>query len=220
MIFCTETGIVRHALDIFFLPQLLMMGIFATYAGFLYNDFFSLGVDLFGSHWVRTEDHEFLPDWDITNSGKKVVEDLPKPGDKYTPRHSGPYPFGVDPVWHGANNELNMMNSMKMKISVLIGVSQMVLGLMLRLTNCIFERNRVDFAFEFVPMIILRGSWSWENVVGCGRGTTRSTKLWEWLFPRGGGGYFGEGYFGDVGGGDREGLVVEDSGRASGSCAS
>jgi len=120
--------------------MLTMMGFFAIYAGFLYNDIFSLGVNIFGSRWDRVEDvHEatYTPLYDTRNEGGL-----------------GPYPFGIDPAWHGATNELIFMNSLKMKMSVIVGVIQMSAGLGLRWSNAFYEGNFVDFFCEAVPMTV------------------------------------------------------------------
>mmetsp|Transcript_39317 Transcript_39317/g.61269 ORF Transcript_39317/g.61269 Transcript_39317/m.61269 type:complete len:833 (-) Transcript_39317:82-2580(-) len=123
-----------------------MMGFFGIYAGFMYNDFFSVGLNLFGSRWAPGPSHEegggksvheFTPDYDTLNMGG-----------------AGPYPFGLDPAWHGASNELVFVNSLKMKISVVLGVSQMILGLLLRFANAVHERNMVDFFCECCPMMV------------------------------------------------------------------
>ena len=42
------------------------------------------------------------------------------------------YPIGIDPKWYAATNELAFLNSFKMKMSVIIGVLQMILGLFLK----------------------------------------------------------------------------------------
>ncbi len=47
----------------------------------------------------------------------------------------GPYPLGVDPVWHGTKTELPFLNSMKMKMSILLGVVHMNLGIIMSLLN-------------------------------------------------------------------------------------
>lgn len=34
--------------------MIVLMGLFAVYAGFMYNDFFSLGLDIFGTRYERS----------------------------------------------------------------------------------------------------------------------------------------------------------------------
>jgi len=123
---------------------IVMMGFFGVYAGFMYNDFFSVGLDLFGSRFTHKETmengklvHIYTPDYDAKNMGGP-----------------GPYPFGLDPAWHGASNELIFGNSLKMKLSVILGVAQMIVGLLLRFSNAIYEGNMVDFFCECCPMMV------------------------------------------------------------------
>jgi V-type H+-transporting ATPase subunit a len=47
------------------------------------------------------------------------------------------------------------MNSLKMKLSVILGVLQMSLGVCMKGLNALYFRNHLDFIFEFVPQIIL-----------------------------------------------------------------
>jgi len=121
----------------------LSLGIFATYAGFLYNDFFSVGLPIFDTRYNCPEPADGTPC---------------TPKDTFDPTNSvgggGPYPFGLDYAWHGAGNELLFVNSLKMKLSVLFGVIQMVVGVLLRWGNAFFEGNKTDFIFECVPMMI------------------------------------------------------------------
>ena len=105
MWYSTEVRTHKH-LHMFYPYRFLitMMGFFAVFAGIMYNDLLSVGVDLFGgSRWVNISKHgdkeeRFIPLFDPTNSGKtKHVED----GKEYELPFSGPYPMGVDPAWHG-----------------------------------------------------------------------------------------------------------------------
>merc|ERR1719487_2322689 len=106
--------------------MIFQMGLFAVYAGFMYNDFFSVGLSLFSSGFDELPPEagviNYKPNYDVKNEGGP-----------------GPYPFGIDPAWHGATNELLFMNSLKMKMSVIIGVVQMCAGLGLRWANAFYE---------------------------------------------------------------------------------
>jgi len=114
------------------------LGFFATFSGFLYNDFASIGLPIFESRFVDADGAgHFVPINDIRNEGGP-----------------GPYPFGLDWRWIGAQNELLFVNSMKMKLSVLFGVIQMCVGIVLRFSNAIYDRNITDLIFECIPMAI------------------------------------------------------------------
>merc|ERR1711912_230139 len=117
---------------------ILQLGFYAVFAGFMYNDFFSVSLRIFDT---RYEDPEqtgtWQPKWDTGNTGG-----------------IGPYPFGLDWMWNGAGNELLFVNSLKMKLSVLFGVLQMTLGVFIRWSNSFHANNPVDFLCECIPMLI------------------------------------------------------------------
>lgn len=120
----------------------LQLGLFATFAGFMYNDFFGMtSLQFFQSRYQDPNDSGSCQpvDWfDTTNTGNGA----------------GPYPFGIDWQWHGSANELLYINSLKMKLSVLMGVIQMTLGLCLRVSNAFHDKSKTDFICECIPMFI------------------------------------------------------------------
>lgn len=66
-----------------------------------YNECFSVPLDLFGTNWKLPE------------GATEAVQLTP----------GFPYIFGVDPAWRGTRNELSYFNSLKMKASVMYGLS-------------------------------------------------------------------------------------------------
>lgn len=77
------------------------MGVFAIYTGFIYNDIFSLSLHLGKSQWEWPE---------AANGAVEAVQTAHR------------YFFGLDPGWHGADNSLIFTNSLKMKMSIVMGV--------------------------------------------------------------------------------------------------
>lgn len=71
------------------------------------------------------------------------------------PKHDCIYPVGIDPRWYRSSLAITFINSLKMKISVIIAVSQMSLGVCMKAFNAAYFNSTVDFVFEFIPQIIL-----------------------------------------------------------------
>ena len=110
---------------------LFMMAIGTIYTGFLYNEFFAIPMNIFGSGWT------------ICN-----------PNSPYMCPTGKTYPFGVDPAWKGSKNELIFLNSLKMKLSVILGVIQMLLGIFMHCLNAIHFKKWYNIFFEFIPQML------------------------------------------------------------------
>ena len=65
-----------------------------------------------------------------------------------------PYPFGMDPIWKYSSAGLTYFNSLKMKMSVIFGVIQMVFGIICKATNDIVHKRPLDLWVEFVPQMV------------------------------------------------------------------
>ncbi|CAD8191662.1 unnamed protein product [Paramecium pentaurelia] len=88
-----------------------LMGLFATYCGFIYNDFFSISLEY------------------------KLEK----------------FQLGFDGKWSMSESHLTVMNSFKMKTAIIVGVIQMVFGILLKGWNCLYQRKLIDFFFNFLP---------------------------------------------------------------------
>ncbi|KAJ4832151.1 V-type proton ATPase subunit a3 [Turnera subulata] len=120
---------------------ILMMSLFSIYTGLIYNEFFSVPFELFGPSAYACRDFSCR---DATTEGLIKVRPA--------------YPFGVDPVWHGTRSELPFLNSLKMKMSILLGVAQMNLGIILSFFNALYFRNGLNVWFQFIPQMIFLNS--------------------------------------------------------------
>ncbi|XP_037267515.1 V-type proton ATPase 116 kDa subunit a1 isoform X3 [Falco rusticolus] len=133
---------------------ILLMGLFSTYTGLIYNDCFSKSLNMFGSSWsVR-------PMFSKGNWSDALLETTPLlqlnpaiPG-----VFGGPYPFGIDPIWNIASNKLAFLNSFKMKMSVILGIIHMLFGVTLSLLNHIYFKKPLNIYLGFIPEMIFMSS--------------------------------------------------------------
>ncbi|KAJ3439076.1 v-type proton atpase subunit a [Anaeramoeba flamelloides] len=112
---------------------IFMMGLFSVYCGFIYNEIFAVSMNWFGTCWEPRNNSTVL---DLKTK-------------------TCTYPVGVDPSWAGTTTELLYADSLKMKLSVLLGISQMLLGCVLSLLNHIHFKKWLNIWFEFIPQMLL-----------------------------------------------------------------
>ncbi|XP_078332381.1 V-type proton ATPase 116 kDa subunit a 1-like isoform X2 [Crassostrea virginica] len=133
---------------------ILLMGLFSMYTGLIYNDIFSKSFKFFDSSWDPHDPKTLKPYDAATLSGSTSL--TLDPNVSFT--KGGPYPFGLDPVWALSSNKITALNSFKMKISVIFGVSQMTLGVILSIINHRFFNRKVNIYCEFIPQVIFLAS--------------------------------------------------------------
>ncbi|WFD08436.1 hypothetical protein MVES1_003812 [Malassezia vespertilionis] len=115
---------------------ILLMGLFAIFTGFLYNDIFSLSMHLWHTGW----------EWP---RGEGTLTAAP---------NGHVYPIGLDPTWHGADNNLVFTNSLKMKLSIILGVAHMTFALMLNIPNDLHFKHANWIWAELLPQVLFMES--------------------------------------------------------------
>ena len=119
---------------------IMLMGIFSFYTGVIYNDAFSKSFNIFGSQWdlkhaqncsaVIAQGHFVnLTDEHTLESNEKIQIDPQCYHSKTA------YMVGVDPIWQSAGNKIMFLNSLKMKMAIVLGVIHMLFGVCLSIFN-------------------------------------------------------------------------------------
>lgn len=114
----------------------LLMSFFSIYCGMVYNDFLALP-----TKFVKSCYNERIVD------GKLI----------FARKFQCTTPFGIDPVWGKTKNEITFLNSFKMKMSIIIGVLQMMFGLFLKGGNSLQSQDWMVFFLEFIPQVLFLG---------------------------------------------------------------
>ncbi|KAJ9607331.1 H(+)-transporting V0 sector ATPase subunit a [Cladophialophora chaetospira] len=113
---------------------MLMMGVFSIYTGLIYNDVFSKAFTPFASAWEYPEEG--------------------RPESTAHLKGSYRYPFGLDWAWHGSENDLLFSNSLKMKLSILMGWAHMTYALCFSYINARHFKSPIDIYGNFLPGMI------------------------------------------------------------------
>lgn len=61
-------------------------------------------------------------------------------------------------MWHGTKTELPFLNSLKMKMSILLGVTHMNVGIINSLFNHLYFKDNLSIICEFIPQMIFLNS--------------------------------------------------------------
>jgi len=128
---------------------LLLMGMMSTFAGLIYNEYFAIPTNIFGSCYDlnnpiplshMTANATIANNATIVNHAHHAAKSSSSHNMVYWRRHNNKcvYPFGQDPVWSAAVNKLTFVNSIKMKMSVIFGVMHMSFGILCKGTNMIY----------------------------------------------------------------------------------
>jgi V-type H+-transporting ATPase subunit a len=115
--------------------MMLMMGLFSIFTGAIYNDVFSLSLNLFKSGFDLPSNY----------TSTDAVESIP---------NGHVYAFGLDPAWHGSDNFLLFTNSYKMKQAIVLGVIHMTFAVCLNVFNHVYYRRKIFVWLEFLPQIL------------------------------------------------------------------
>ena len=123
----------------------LMMGFFSVYQGLIYNEFFAISNDWFGTcyqlnSYKPEEGHDL-----IRYKGYFPKDAEGNPGDK-----DCVYYFGMDPLWTLSSNYLTYTNNIKEKLSVIIAYFHLNFGIFLNALNCISRGDYKKLIFDII----------------------------------------------------------------------
>jgi len=120
---------------------ILLNGLFGMYVGLCYNEAFAFPMNFFGgTRWMATEAPDQFCSAEASAKAGCFQAEM--------------YPMGIDPIWHRTANKITFFNSYKMKISIVVGVLQMTVGIILSLLNHLEYRDWKKVFFQFIPEFV------------------------------------------------------------------
>jgi V-type H+-transporting ATPase subunit a len=160
---------------------LFFMGLQAFYCGFIYNEWFAIGTNFFGSCYDINASTDVYkngtmyagapldpPDCERCKTPPTLIYRRPgttEGADAFGSSTRCTYPFGMDPAWSVAENKLEMQNGVKMKSSVIFGVLHMSFGILIKGMNRAMDFKYFDIVTEVVTgFVILWGLFGWMDL--------------------------------------------------------
>ena len=137
----------------------LLMGFMSCYCGFIYNEFFAINTNIFDSCYDQDKRVRWQSIGQTADEGEFVYMRRGKTVDCN-------YPMGQDPAWGLTSNKLTYVNAIKMKMSVIFGVIHMTMGIIMKGTNNIYNRDWISLLTEVCTgLIILIGLFGWMDAL-------------------------------------------------------
>jgi V-type H+-transporting ATPase subunit a len=124
---------------------IFLMGFFSMYTGFVYNDIFSKSMNIFGS--------SFRIGYNTSTVMENAMLQLNVSSDSFLiPDRT--YPIGLDPIWQLGTNKIIFLNSFKMKLSIIFGVTHMIFGVFMSTVNFVHKKKYSSLILEFLPQLL------------------------------------------------------------------
>jgi vacuolar-type H+-ATPase subunit I/STV1 len=78
--------------------------------------------------------------------------------------------MGIDPIWGITSNKLAFVNVIKMKVSVIMAIFNMSIGIIMKGTNSVYFGRWLDLITEVIfGLIILLGLFGWMDILIIGK---------------------------------------------------
>jgi V-type H+-transporting ATPase subunit a len=149
---------------------ILLMGIFATFNGVIYNEFFAIPTNIFSSCY---EDEVKVLSTTLTSNNQTTAKDFGYMRTHGVGQSSCVYPLGFDARWFESDQLLSYTNNFKMKTAVIFAIVQMSLGILMKGFNSLHFKNGLDFCFEFIPqLVLLLALFGWMDILIIGKWLT------------------------------------------------
>jgi V-type H+-transporting ATPase subunit a len=114
----------------------MLFGFFSIYVGCIYNEFAGYSLNLISSCYTMKSEAPY-----VHRKEKCTI------------------PFGMDPVWTISENGINYVNSLKMKIAVILGSVHMLTGVVFKAINYVHKKDYLHFFGVFLPQLLYMGSF-------------------------------------------------------------